>query len=186
MIELPRRSLTRFFIPLIDVLILLFAMFILLPVVDDRSQQVIPDDPDRLRQALADLQKRLRQLEEQKGTPEKIRKELENLRKQLENLPELVEPVILQIDPETGVLKASDEQINATLKITSQDDALSFIEKKKRWLEKKEREEPLGAKRALLFIFRYPPAELNSPHPSVAAKARYERWFRDQKYRFSR
>ena len=32
MIQMPRRSVTRFFIPLIDVMILLFCIFLLLPV----------------------------------------------------------------------------------------------------------------------------------------------------------
>ncbi|MEN9673721.1 MAG: hypothetical protein RL553_1986, partial [Planctomycetota bacterium] len=33
MIQLPKRSVTRFFIPLIDVLILLFCVFLFLPMV---------------------------------------------------------------------------------------------------------------------------------------------------------
>ena len=35
MIRLPRRSVTRFFIPLIDVLILLFCIFLLMPIVEE-------------------------------------------------------------------------------------------------------------------------------------------------------
>ena len=37
MIELPRRSVTRFFIPLIDVLTLLFCIFLLMPVMKGKA-----------------------------------------------------------------------------------------------------------------------------------------------------
>ena len=42
MIHLPRRSVTRFFIPMIDVLTLLFCVFLLLPVFQ-QSQSANPD-----------------------------------------------------------------------------------------------------------------------------------------------
>src|SRR6266571_2346107 len=37
MIQLPKRSVTRFFIPLIDVLTLLFCIFLLMPVVEGEA-----------------------------------------------------------------------------------------------------------------------------------------------------
>ena len=38
MIEFPRRSVTRFFIPLIDVLTLLFCIFLLMPLVKAKAE----------------------------------------------------------------------------------------------------------------------------------------------------
>ena len=37
MIRLPRRSVTRFFIPMIDVLTLLFCMFLLMPIIRENE-----------------------------------------------------------------------------------------------------------------------------------------------------
>lgn len=61
MLQLPRRSVTRFFIPLIDVLTLLFATFLLLPALKataetekarDVAAQPLGDDPESLQRRL--------------------------------------------------------------------------------------------------------------------------------------
>ena len=38
MIQMPRRSVTRFFIPLIDVLTVLFGIFLLMPIVREKTE----------------------------------------------------------------------------------------------------------------------------------------------------
>ena len=43
MIRLPQRSVTRFFIPLIDVLTLLFCIFLVLPLAKSPEDQPAPD-----------------------------------------------------------------------------------------------------------------------------------------------
>lgn len=81
MIHMPRRSVTRFFIPLIDVMILLFCIFLLLPVFKEA-----PDNPD------ADAKKKsLNQEEELK----KLRAELAELRKGQRG----VAVRVLEVDP---------------------------------------------------------------------------------------
>src|SRR5690349_9265321 len=50
MIQMPRRSVTRFFIPLIDVLTLLFCIFLLMPMVRPAEGVSAAHDQERLRQ----------------------------------------------------------------------------------------------------------------------------------------
>ena len=68
MITLPRRSVTRFFVPLIDVLILLFCIFLLMPFV---SGPATPESPDTkaapkepLPEKVVDLQRELTEARE--------------------------------------------------------------------------------------------------------------------------
>ena len=42
MIEMPSRSITRFFIPMIDVLTLLFCIYLLMPMVSERATRSWP------------------------------------------------------------------------------------------------------------------------------------------------
>ena len=53
MIQLPRRSVTRFFIPLIDVLTLLFCIFLMMPAVkkSDEAEAAGPEDAAQEREA---------------------------------------------------------------------------------------------------------------------------------------
>src|SRR5438132_11262214 len=74
MIQLPRRSVTRFFIPLIDVLPLLFCIFLLLPLIkstgegasaqdqpaDGKDTHAGPKDTKRAREAERAEQERLK------------------------------------------------------------------------------------------------------------------------------
>jgi hypothetical protein len=73
-IKLPRRSVTRFFIPLIDVLILLFCIFLLMPFVSDPGTPKPPDPKDakepplptnvaELQRDLTEARERLKRLE---------------------------------------------------------------------------------------------------------------------------
>ena len=83
MIRLPRRSVTRFFIPLIDVLTLLFCVFLLLPLGPPEDENPDDRDPagldDQRRQEQAELERLRRQVQE---TPQQVRDELEKLRKE--------------------------------------------------------------------------------------------------------
>jgi hypothetical protein len=94
MIQLPRRSVTRFFIPLIDVMTLLFCIFLLMPMFPkgentQRLERKLQDRERELKQRnrqLAELQKKLDALRS-KGlfqTSEAVQKELERLHKELD------------------------------------------------------------------------------------------------------
>ncbi len=83
MIKRPHRSVTRFFIPMIDVLILLFCIFLLMPFVSQGSNpsddpetaetketdavETLPKDVETLRRELASTQRDLKQLQVQQG-----------------------------------------------------------------------------------------------------------------------
>ncbi len=74
MITLPRRSVTRFFIPLIDVLILLFCIFLLMPFVSGPAAQEttdpkaapkepLPTNVEELQRQLTEARDRLKRME---------------------------------------------------------------------------------------------------------------------------
>ena len=81
MIHMPRRSVTRFFIPLIDVLLLLFCIFLLMPMVAEEQHEI--DEAkrkavvDRLSTRVRDLERKLDDL----SKLEELRPELEKLEK---------------------------------------------------------------------------------------------------------
>lgn len=76
MITLPRRSVTRFFIPLIDVLILLFCIFLLMPFVSgtpapdapdakkEPPKEPLPDSVPALQRELTEARARLKRMEQ--------------------------------------------------------------------------------------------------------------------------
>src|SRR5262249_11954621 len=124
MIQMPRRSVTRFFIPLIDVLILLFCIFLLMPVV-----QSADDDTDRVAR-----EERLRQLEaelnQKRGAgedlPEKLREELERLRQEkIKTLKDRLAVRVLEIDGTTGRLYYHNPQ---RVEVRNQADARDLID----------------------------------------------------------
>jgi hypothetical protein len=114
MIQLPRRSVTRFLIPLIDVLTLLFCIYLLMPIVkgpaeagEEGDGQAGPSAP-LTRQERAELE-RLRQQVKSLRSPaeftEAERLELERLRKEkLEVLQQRLAIRVLEIDADTGKL----------------------------------------------------------------------------------
>src|SRR2546423_13314870 len=88
MIRLPRRSVTRFFIPLIDVLILLFCIFLLMPIVEEGGAggktRLSPGEAQVLRQRLDFLQRRVAELEQTRESPrvKQLLKENERLKEE--------------------------------------------------------------------------------------------------------
>src|SRR5206468_2302883 len=119
MIHMPRRSVTRFFIPLIDVLILLFGIFLLMPLASeaerqdameasaDQSEQVKVLERD-LRNRMAELQK----LDELRPDLEKVaelKRENEELRVQnRQALQQNLLVKVLEVDPKDGSLTYYD------------------------------------------------------------------------------
>lgn len=69
MLNLPKRPVTRFFIPLIDVLLLLFCIFLLMPKVDKSAVEA--------HEKIEDLQSKLRLLQSESGSLDTLRLELE-------------------------------------------------------------------------------------------------------------
>jgi hypothetical protein len=166
MIRLPQRSVTRFFIPLIDVLTLLFAIFLLLPLVEGNEQQVPPGrgaDEARLHQLE-------RELERQKAAggdlAKDLRDEIERLRKEKgKALQERLAVRVLEIDGQTGKLFYRDPDL---VPITSQADALSLIERDRRERGVQQRE--------LYYLILYP-RDRASPYPTRGQREQYDHWF---------
>ncbi|MGH9675903.1 MAG: hypothetical protein ACRD36_02275 [Candidatus Acidiferrum sp.] len=166
MIRLPQRSVTRFFIPLIDVLTLLFCIFLVMPIVSQsdldargeaaaRAEEVrqLNEELDRLRQAQPDLSRRLRE-------------ELERLRKEkVQALKDRLAVRVLEIDGATGKLYYRDPD---RVEIRNQADARALIDRDRR-------EHGVG-QRELYYLILYP-RDRNSDYPTVGQRQKYERWF---------
>ena len=103
MIRLPQRSVTRFFIPLIDVLILLFCIYLVMPLgtatESEAQQRARQRDQERLRELERELQEKERSGDELSAEK---RRELQRLR--TEELQRRLVVRVLEIDPKTGNL----------------------------------------------------------------------------------
>jgi hypothetical protein len=163
MIELPRRSVTRFFIPLIDVLTLLFCIFLVLP---------LAKDPGDTSADVSALEEQLRQREEeverlrQSGLdmPKELRAEIEKLRQEKgKALQKRLAVRVLEIDPETGKLYYRDPE---RILIPDEAAAHGLIESDRRKLGQRE----------LYYLILYP-RNPGSTYPTRGQRERYDRWF---------
>jgi biopolymer transport protein ExbD len=154
----PRRSVTRFFIPLIDVLILLFCIFLLMPfvsapddVVPTPPPKTPPTDADQLQKQLAEVQRRLdRALKDRAATADKL-----SVR-------------VLEIDRATGKLYAFEPDAPVPRQeVPDQLAAQRLIDKQRR---------VAGAKEPF-FLILYP-RELTG-FPLQKQIETYRRWFKD-------
>ncbi|MBA4067693.1 MAG: hypothetical protein C0501_29110 [Isosphaera sp.] len=100
MIVSPRKSVTRFFIPLIDVLILLFCMFLLLPFVSDtKAPAPVPKDKMPKEEPLpADVKVLQELLREEKLRVARLERE------RASKLTDRLAVRVLEIDPKDGTL----------------------------------------------------------------------------------
>lgn len=181
MIHMPRRSVTRFFIPLIDVLLLFFIIFLLIPYAAKEGDQ------EKRRKELAQheeevtaLKKTVGQLEEKLERFDKLSVRLEELEKLLAELERLkkanqaslqarTEVYIIDIDGKTGEISWQDPQPekpeNAVFKIADEKIAHYLIDKHQRKTKDKE----------LYYFFLYPRQE--SGYPLQTQVRAYRKWF---------
>jgi hypothetical protein len=164
MIQLPQRSVTRFFIPLIDVLTLLFCIFLVLP---------LAKEPDDVSADVAALEERLRQKEEEldqirasgRDLPRELRDEIEKLRQEKgKALQKRLAVRVLEIDGDTGKLHYRDPEL---IPIPDEAAAHALIESDRRKLGQKE----------LYYLILYPRSR-SSTYPTVAQREQYDRWFK--------
>lgn len=159
MIQLPRRSVTRFFIPLIDVLLLLFCIFLLMPLVQATGEggagaEETPDE--RLRRLEQEVEQLRRQAAEAPAQP---------LEKGLP-LQERLAVRVLEIDPATGALFYRDpERVDVANEARARD------------LIARDRAQQAG-KAEVYYLILYP-RDPTSPYPHRDQRARYDRWFAD-------
>lgn len=168
MITLPRRSVTRFFIPLIDVLILLFCIFLLMPFVSGPTtpepdtkapKEVQPPLPDNVR----DLQI---QLTEARNRIERMQKASQA------NLADRLSVRVLQIDRKDGTLYYFDPDRQ---EIRTEADALRLIERQKTLAGAAG-----GVKDVLFLILR--PQDI-SGFPTLKQEEQIHHWFREVQHK---
>ena len=157
MIERPKRAVTRFFVPLIDVLILLFCIFILMPFVAT-PQRPDPEPKDKAKAKEPELPTDVREL----------RAELERARREAERLSVKV----LEIDPRDGRLYYLQD--GERVPISNQAAAEVVITLHKRASGTKEP----------FFLILYP--RQKSGYPEQRQADDYARWFRDVQFQFDR
>jgi hypothetical protein len=166
----PRRAITRFFIPLIDVLILLFGIFLFMPFVT-RTQDAVPDPADPGAPAAGeDLRPRLVELELKL---ERANQEIARLQRDLANPANRLSVRVLEIDPDTGRLFYFDpDSPDPRQEVRDQADAQRLIDQQRR----------LARGRDVFFLILYPRRLTGFPlQQQVDA---YRRWFRDVPHGF--
>jgi cell division protein FtsB len=158
MIQLPQRSVTRFFIPLIDVLTLLFCIFLVLPLAQkandasaDAVEAQLPpqteEEVERLRQSAVALRDEIERLKRDKG----------------KELQKRLAVRVLEIDDQTGKLYYRDPE---RLPIPNEATARALVERDRQKLGQKE----------LYYLLLYP-RDPASSYPTVGQRADYDRWF---------
>jgi hypothetical protein len=160
MIQLPRRSVTRFFIPLIDVLILLFCIFLLMPLVknsesadsgEEHVGEKLPSPPAALN------------AEAERKRADAADAELARLREEIKKaLQQRLAIQVVEIDAATGRLYHYDPE---RIEIASAADAQKLIERRKRE----------AAGREVYFLILFP--RQSSGYPEEGQVRQYERWF---------
>jgi hypothetical protein len=162
----PRRSVTRFFIPMIDVLILLFCIFLLMPFVSKSDDTPVeakpPEEKDRT----------IQQLERELAA---VRRKVAELVKDRPNAADQYLVKVLEIDKATGRLFNFDpESTPPRQEIKDQSDAQRLIDR--------QRAAAAGKKKDVFLLILYP-RDLTG-YPLQKQVDAYRRWFKDVPHGF--
>jgi hypothetical protein len=154
MIRPPQRSVTRFFIPMIDVLTLLFCIFLLMPYVKTAEGQELPGPAAKATEP-GDTAELRRQLDRVKHERDRLAAERDrSIRQQY--------VCVLEINKDNGKLYRRTPE---PAEVASQADAAALIDRERR----------LAGGREVYFLIEYP-RELTG-FPEQRQIAAYERWF---------
>lgn len=177
MIQMPRRSVTRFFIPLIDVLLLLFCIFLLMPQfgqeeLDKKAQAAfeLADTVTSLEYEIDRLTKDMKRYDELRPSLDeldRLRLELELLRKERKQVVQRVYFQILDIDGTTGELYFADtaKPGQPKMRIENEKEAWALIDRHQNEAQGNE----------LYYYFLYPRPQTG--FPTLAQERRYKMWF---------
>jgi hypothetical protein len=175
MIYLPRRSVTRFFIPLIDVLTVLFCIFLLMPLIRDQSPGDRAREPEARNQrsdAASPLSDRRsviagpRQDNPDAEHLQRVRNELEMLQRQkIETLQQRLLVRVLEIDADSGKLYATEG--GDRFEIANQAEAIRLITRHRQEAGNKE----------VYYLFLFPRRLTGFPEERQAKQ--YEEWFKN-------
>jgi biopolymer transport protein ExbD len=186
MIHMPHRSVTRFFVPLIDVLLLLFCIFLLMPFNNEAEMEKKLEDAEQTKEQLLaitsdmDRETLKQQMTEQdkedmKDVAEYRRKldELEKLKKQVNQSPDQrYNFIIIDIDKDDGTLSYVDA-LGSRKPIKDGKDARGMI--RQNLLDRDMKTKMKGKK--LYYYFVYPPE--SSGYPVRDQEVEYRQWFVD-------
>lgn len=169
MIVSPRRSVTRFFIPLIDVLILLFCIFLLMPFVSGPSaSELTPEAKAKEEKPLpTDVKKLQEMLKEEQLRVARLERELKA------KIADRLVVKLLEIDPTNGTLYYYGPERQD---IKTQPDAVRYITREKA------RASEGGVVKDVFFLILHPrriPGTPRSPFPLDTQEAEIEQWFKD-------
>ena len=167
MIQMPTRSVTRFFIPMIDVLTLLFCIYLIMPMVDSSADAELAADRNKLEEQLREKEKEVALLRSQgKEAPAALREEIERLeREKIETLKNRLSVRVLEIDAADGKLYFRNPD---KVEIREGVDAAKLIDG--------DRLAQGVSKRELYYLVLYP-RERTSGYPTREQRQRYDRWF---------
>lgn len=165
MSRLPRRTVTRFFIPMIDVLILLFCIFLLMPFVsgpttpESDAEKKTPPPTENLPTDVKELQRQLAE----------ANLRLERVEKSRAKLADRLSVRVMEIDKRDGTLYYFDPD---RVEVRTEADALRLITRQKY----------LAGQKDVFFLMLYP-REL-SGFPDQPQVDKYRRWFKDVPHGF--
>ena len=165
MIHLPRRSVTRFFIPLIDVMILLFCIFLLLPIFKEND----PESP---------------------GTAENLKLKKENERLLAELAEERrgkrkVVVRVLEIDPVTGNLFYYRRGEPKAAVLSKDRDVTALIKDHESELRANTTAGNVVPDQVYLLLYP-PPTDKSGIEPVNATLEKYQKWFGKTPYSLDR
>jgi hypothetical protein len=169
MIERPKRSVTRFFVPLIDVLILLFCIFLLMPFVSTPPRTEEPKARAKAKEPEPELPADVREL---RTELERARRELDRLKAERGNLAERLSVKVLEIDPKDGRLYYFHEGERLPVPTQAAADAVITLHRR------------ASGTRDPFFLILYP--RTKSGYPEQQQVDDYARWFKDVQFQFDR
>lgn len=177
MIRMPHRSVTRFFIPLIDVLLLLFGIFLLMPIsaeddLEKRREEATErgESATALQQALQERLKELYRLEELRPELDRVaelKQEIQVLRNLLQQqIQQGLTVKVIESDPKTGEIYYYDARAEQPLvPIPDAKAARELIAQQKKDAD--------GKNLYYQFLRR------RGPFPTVGQARQYREWFKD-------
>lgn len=179
MIKMPQRSVTRFFIPLIDVLLLLFVIFLLMPLANEddlnkskEASQNLSEDVDALEQELQEMRDRLqryRELEPKLAELQRLQEELARMKAVAKKqLQERAAFQVIDVDGKTGSIYFYDPSQDANPRSPIDTEATA-----EKLIERHKRENP---GRDLYYFFLYPRPDTG--YPTVTQERKYAGWFK--------
>lgn len=180
MIHMPHRSVTRFFVPLIDVLLLLFCIFLLMPIADeekliDAKEKLIEQEGSQI-MFKGELDRRIDELKQYEELKPKLQ-EMAKLQQELQRLKDanrlsLQQRAyfqIIDIDGKKGAISYFDPNAppeKARIALNNEDAVKALI---KRHLQE------AGEKREIYYYFLYPRPQTG--FPTGGQERQYKKWF---------